>query len=277
LTPRVFWRKITIVLKVLRDIGARLMRETRPLAGKPRVEMKEVPRGAAGDRAYPIDRKSEEIIIAGLEATGEPLTVISEEAGVVELAGGGRTVLVDPIDGSRNAISGIPFYCTSIAVASGQRIKDISLAYVINLATGDEFWAERGKGAFLNAGSISAQKDGVLYLVAYEAQNPGKDIPAILPLLSRSRKTRCLGATALGLAYLAAGAVSVFVTPAPSRSFDFAGGWLLVKEAGGVITDPHGNPLDEVKLGLERASPLMASGNEGLHQEALRLIMGKGR
>jgi myo-inositol-1(or 4)-monophosphatase len=203
--------------------------------------------------------------------------VISEEAGVVELKGGGRTVIVDPIDGSRNAISGIPFYCTSIAVASGQRIKDITLAYVINLATGDEFWAQRDKGAFLNAGAVSTQKDLVLYLVAYEAQNPGKDIPAVLPLLSRSRKTRCLGATALDLACLAAGAVSVFVTPAPSRSFDFAGGWLLVKEAGGVFTDLDGNPLDEVELGLKRASPLIASGNEGLHQEALRLLAGNER
>jgi myo-inositol-1(or 4)-monophosphatase len=265
------------VLRVLRDIGGRLSREIRPLAGKPQVrlmDMKEVPRGAAGDRAYPIDRKAEEIVIEGLEATGEPLTVISEEAGVVELAGGGMRVLLDPVDGSRNAISGIPFYCTSIAVSSGERIKDITLAYVINLVTGEEFWAEMRKGAFLNGRAISTQKDVVLYLVAYEAQNPGKDIPAMLPLLSRSRKTRCLGATALDLAYLAAGAVSVFITPAPSRSFDFAGGWLLVKEAGGVFTDLEGNSLDEVELGLKRVSPLIASGNEELHREALRLLMG---
>lgn len=272
MTLRIFWRKIITVLKVLRNIGSRLLKEAAPLAGKPLVDLKEAPRGAAGDRVYPIDRRAEDIIIAGLEASGEPLTVISEEAGVVELGGGGKTVIVDPIDGSRNAISGIPFYCTSMAVASGERIKDIELAYVINLVTGEEFWAERQRGAFLNSGAISTQKDEVFYLIAYEAQNPGKDISAILPLLARSRKTRCLGATALDLAYLAAGAVSVFITPSPSRSFDFAGGWLLVKEAGGVFTDLEGNPLDEVKLGLQRTSPLIVSGNNELHREALRLL-----
>lgn len=245
----------------MKELRGPLLRATTPLA-----------RGAAGDKTLPIDRTAEDIVLAGLEASGEPLTVISEEAGVLALRGGGRRVLLDPIDGSRNAVSGIPFYCTSIALASGDRLGDVELSYVIHLVTGDEFWAEAGRGAFLGGAAISTQKDEVLSLVAYEAQTPGRDIPVILPLLARARKTRCLGATALDLAYLAMGAVSVFVIPSASRSFDFAGGWLLVKEAGGIFTDLEGRGLEGLELGLRRSTPCLASGNRGLHREALKLL-----
>jgi myo-inositol-1(or 4)-monophosphatase len=230
--------------------------------------------GAAGDKTFPIDRMAEEVIISEFEASGLSLSVVSEEYGLRELHGGGRKVLIDPIDGSKNAISGIPFYCTSIAIAGGDTIGSVAYAYVVNLITGDEFRAEKGKGAFLNNEKISAQKDDEFYLVAYEAQAPGRDIPLIIPLLGRSRKTRCLGATALDLAYLACGAVSVFVCPSPSRSFDFAGGWLLVKEAGGVFTRMDGYTIEDVAIGLKKSAPLLASGNPRLHERALRLLNG---
>lgn len=264
------------MLEALREIGGRLVREIglaapfKTVAGTPPP-----PRGAAGDRTFPVDSKAEEIIISGLRATGEPLTLISEEAGRVELnGGGGRLVLVDPIDGSKNAISGIPFYCTSMAVAEGARLRDVSLSYVINLITGEEFHAQRGGGAFLNGKPVYTQKDDVLYLTAFEAQTPGRDISRLLPVLFRSRKARCLGAVALDLAYLSAGAISVFLNPAASRSFDFAGGWLLVREAGGVMTDFEGEGLDEVELGLQRTKAIAASGNAALHEEVMGLLRG---
>jgi fructose-1,6-bisphosphatase/inositol monophosphatase family enzyme len=119
---------------------------------------------------------------------------------------------------------------------------------------------------------IISQRDDEFSLTAYEAQSPRKDIPSILPLLSESRKTRCFGATALDLAYLASGAISVFANPSPSRSFDFAGGWLLVGEAGGIFTDMKGIPIDRVELSLKKSTPLLVSGNERLHEKALKLL-----
>jgi myo-inositol-1(or 4)-monophosphatase len=231
--------------------------------------------GAAGDKTFPVDSLAEDIIVAGLKALKEPLTVISEEMGVMELNRGGVRVLIDPIDGSKNAVAGIPFYCTSIAVADGDTIGDVFLSYIINLSNGDEFWAETGLGAYLNTRQIHTQEDDTFSLISYEAPVPGRDIPAIIPILSLSRKTRCLGATALDLAYLASGAASVFVTPSRSRSFDFAGGWLLVKEAGGVITDAAGLPIDNVALGLNRSTSLLAAGNSTLHRKALELLSGR--
>ncbi len=254
---------------ILRAIGRKLLGELR---GGEITPGETIGTGASGDRTYRIDKVAEDIILSTLADSGESLTVISEEAGAQDIRGGGTIVLIDPVDGSRNAVAGIPFYGTSIAVAGGGTIGDIFLSYVINLVTGDEFWAERGSGAYLRGERISPQTDDVLYLTAYEAQSPANDIARILPLLSESRKTRCLGATALDIAYLASGSISVFANPAPSRSFDFAGGWLLVREAGGVFTDMEGNPIEGVEIGLTRSTPLLVSGNARLHEKALTLL-----
>ncbi|MBA3060317.1 MAG: inositol monophosphatase, partial [Nitrospirae bacterium] len=99
-----------------------------------------------------------------------------------------------------------------------------------------------------------------------------RDIQGIMPLLSKSRKTRCLGATALDLAYLACGSISIFANPSLSRSFDFGGGWLLVREAGGIFTDIKGNPIEAAEISLKKNASLLASGNKELHKEALRLL-----
>jgi myo-inositol-1(or 4)-monophosphatase len=265
------------MIEELRKIGKRLYSEIAPYRYaflRENQYSQKPPRGASGDRTFPVDKKAEEIILEGLEGLNEPLSIVSEEYGLKEIKGGGKKVLIDPIDGSKNAITGIPFYCSSIAIAEGNTIGSVTTAYVINLLTGDEFYAEKGRGAFMNGHQLKTQKEAEIYLVAYEAQTPKKDIPVILHLLGSARRTRCLGATALDLALLAQGSISIFVSPAPSRSFDFAAGWLLVKEAGGVFTDIEGKPVDNTALGLEKTTTLLASGNEELHKKALKLLRG---
>ena len=262
---------IVMDIRILQNIREKLLRRLSETRIKP-FSQKALGEGASGDKTFPIDKIAEDIIISELESSHLPLSLISEECGRKEMNGGGRRVLIDPIDGSKNAISGIPFYCTSLAVAEGDTIGSISMAYVVNLINGDEFLAEKGKGAFLNNERISSQDNDEFSLVAYEAQVPGRDIPRIIPLLSKAHKTRCLGATALDLAYLSQGAISVLVNPSLSRSFDFAGGWLLTKEAGGVFTDTKGDSLEGIDLGLEKSTPLLASGNQRLHDRALALL-----
>jgi myo-inositol-1(or 4)-monophosphatase len=258
-------------IRILQNIREKLLHRLSEARIKPFAQ-KALGVGAGGDKTFPIDRIAEDIIISEFESSCLPLSIISEECGRKEIHGGGRKVLIDPIDGSKNAVAGIPFYCTSLAIAEGDTIGSISMAYVVNLINGDEFLAERGKGAFLNKERISTQDGDELSLVAYEAQVPGRDIPRIMPLLSKAHKARCLGAIALDLAYLSHGAVSVLVNPSLSRSFDFAGGWLLTKEAGGVFTDAKGNSLEGIDLGLEKSSSLLASGNQRLHDKALALL-----
>lgn len=231
--------------------------------------------GASGDKTYPIDKFAEDIIVKYLEKTGEPLTIVSEELGIKEISGGGKRILIDPIDGSKNAISGIPFYCSSISILDGNTINDIQSAYVINLVNGDEFWAEKGKGAFLNGKKITTQQDDIFYLTAFEAQSPGNDIQKIIPLFSFSRKVRCFGAIALDLAYLASGSISIFTSPSPSRGIDFSAGLLIVKEAGGIASDLNGKALENIEIGIHRSTTLLVSGNEKLHEKALQLIQKK--
>ncbi|HTZ17640.1 MAG TPA: inositol monophosphatase family protein [Dissulfurispiraceae bacterium] len=258
-------------IRNLRDIGRLLF----SMLGKTRLRpftSEPVGKGAGGDKTYPIDKNAEDLIISRFEALNESVTIISEECGMMDIRGGGAQVIIDPIDGSRNALNGVPVYCTSIAVCEGLTFGDITLAYVLNLLTGDEFWAEKGKGAYFNGERISSQQDDLFYLIAYEAQVPGRDIPAIVKLLAEGRRTRCLGATALDLSLLAYGAVSVFVAPSPSRSFDFAAGHLLVKEAGGIMTDTTGKSIDRATAGLRTRTPLLASGNSRLHEAALKLL-----
>jgi myo-inositol-1(or 4)-monophosphatase len=255
----------------LRQIGKQLFSEIGNTRLKP-FASEALGKGAGGDKTFPIDKKAEDIIISSLKTLNEPLSIVSEESGIEEIKGGGKKIIIDPIDGSKNAITGIPFYCTSIAVAEGDNIGSISMGYVINLLTGDEFWAEKGKGAFFNSERIYTQKDDAFYLISYEAQNPKNDIPKIMKLLGESWRTRCWGAVALDISYVAYGAVSVFITPSLCRSFDFASGYLLVKEAGGIFTDINGNLIDSAEIGLKRGASLLASGNMQLHEKALKLL-----
>ena len=232
-------------------------------------------KGAGGDKTFPVDKWAEDIIIAGLEEVhrgGENFTLISEEAGLRKFGEGTTIVLVDPIDGSNNAKNGVPFYAMSIALLSGERLSDLTVGYIMNLASGDEFWALRGGGAYKNGQRIRTPATDSITIVAYEASRPETDLPRILPLLQAAKRTRCLGSTALDLAYLASGAISVFATATASRTFDYAAGMLVLEEADGVITNLEGISLDHIAAGLDRTVPLLASKNDATHVRALSLL-----
>ncbi len=232
-------------------------------------------KGAGGDKTFPVDQWAEDIIIASLEKAqreGETFTLISEELGIRKFGEGGKIVLVDPIDGSNNAKSGIPFFSASLALLNGPTLDTLAVGYVINLAAGDEFWALRGNGAYKNGSRIRTSAAQGITIVAYEASSPATDIPRLMPLFAQAKRTRCFGSTALDLAYLASGALSVFATATASRAFDYAAGMLILKEADGVITDLEGTTLDHIVAGLHRTVPLLASKNDATHILALNAL-----
>jgi myo-inositol-1(or 4)-monophosphatase len=232
-------------------------------------------KGAGGDKTFPVDKWAEDIIIAALtkaQREGEAFTLISEELGVRKFGEGEKIVLVDPIDGSNNAKSGIPFFSTSLALLNGDTLDKLAVGYVMNLAVGDEFWAVRGNGAYKNGTRIRTSATQGITIVAYEASSPATDIPRIMPLLVQAKRTRCFGSTALDLSYLASGAISVFATATASRAFDYAAGMLILEEADGVITDIEGTALDHIVAGLNRTVPLLASKNDSTHVMALNLL-----
>jgi myo-inositol-1(or 4)-monophosphatase len=261
-------------ISYLRKIGERLKRAI-PLQLEELRKAGPVGKGASGDITHMIDKRAEDIVVEEAEKFDEPLTIISEECGFKDIKGGGKRLLIDPIDGSRNAISGVPLFSTSIAIIDGDIIGDTSLGYVINLISGDEFWAGKREGSFLNGMPIRTQQDSAFKVIAYESSTPKVDMPKILPLVSMFNRARCFGSTALDMAFLSQGAVSTFITPSLSRSFDFAAGYLLVKEAGGMVTDLDGKEIDRIEIGVKKSTPILASANEGLHKNALEVLRAR--
>jgi len=261
-------------LDVFKGIGKK-MREGLPAFLKREGGRVPLGKGAGGDRTFPVDKWAEDIIISALEqvhSKGESFTLISEEHGIRKFGDAGKIVLADPIDGSNNAKTGIPFYSTSLALLNDEKLSGLTVGYVANLAVGEEFWAVRGQGAYKNGARIRTSASEGLTIVAYEAPSPAADLPRLMPILRQAKRTRCFGSTALDLSYLASGAISVFATATASRAFDYAAGMLIVEEADGVITDLSGVALDEIAAGLERTVPLLACANERLHAQVLNLL-----
>lgn len=258
-------------LDSFRRIGFRLREEVSTLSGQPEAR-REIRMGAGGDTTTYIDEWAEGIILdqlLRLQAGGESFTLISEELGWKEFGKGGYHLLVDPIDGSLNAKRGVPFFSTSLALIEGRKLSGTRLGFVINLANGDEFWAKRGGGAFLNGRRLQASQAERIEILACEANSPANDLSAFLPLLPHVTRIRCLGSTALDLCYTACGFIDLFLIPRSSRSFDFAAGKLILEEAQGVITDAEGNNLGELPIDLQHKTGLVASSSGTIHQQAL--------
>jgi myo-inositol-1(or 4)-monophosphatase len=261
-------------LELFKEIGNN-MREELPIILRREGGKIPLGKGAGGDKTFPVDKWAEDIVISALEKAqqgGEAFTLISEELGERKFGEGAKIVLVDPIDGSNNAKSGIPFFSASLALLEGETLDTLAAGYVVNLAAGDEFWAIRGQGAYKNGEVITTPETPGITIVAYEASAPATDIPKLMPLISLAKRTRCFGSTALDLAYLASGGMSVFATGTASRAFDYAAGMLILKEAGGMITDLAGTTLDHIAVGLNRTVPLLAGKNEAAHAAALRAL-----
>ncbi len=260
---------------VLRGIGRNLLEKIPQIAGSADASVS-IGRGASGDQTFLIDETAERIIIGALEKTadeGAGFTLISEECGIKEYGAKSNVlILVDPIDGSNNAKRGVPYYAVSIAVLNGKRLEDLLAGYVLDLSSGKEYWAIKGEGAWCNGKRIECRGSDRLEMVAFEASVPAKDIDTILPALRSARKVRCLGAIALDLAIMANNAIDLLLVATPSRSFDFAAGMLILKEAGGIITGMDGSDISGINAGLERTVPLIAAANRNLHSKAVELL-----
>jgi myo-inositol-1(or 4)-monophosphatase len=228
-------------------------------------------RGEGGDLSLVIDRAAEDAILAELEGTGFPLTVISEELGEVQLCGGGPVhVVVDPIDGSRNAKRGLPPWCVSIAIAAGPTLADVRRAYIRD-DRGEEWWAEVGGGAFLDEQPLAElPSDGPLELVGLEFIHPHLVAGAAEALGEVGvMRLRALGSIALTLCYVASGRLDGFVALAGCRSVDIAAGQLVLREAGGQLAFADGDGrLDRIDLSLDWRSRVFAAA----HQDGLRRL-----
>lgn len=221
--------------------------------------------GADGTATYRVDDEAEKAVLESLK--GESLAVLSEEAGWVFLDKDPDHILVlDPLDGSTNAVRGIPFYCTSMALAPfshNARLEHVTAGVVMNLVTGDIFSAEKNKGAFFNASPIATSNKTGSDLTASLYLGGNYDVAASFS------KVRAFGAVALELSLLAKGSIELlYDNRGILKVTDVAAGNIIINEAGGVSTDHKGYPINPSITRLERVS-LLCTGSRELHTQFL--------
>ncbi len=197
--------------------------------------------GADGTPTKKIDQVAEDAVIEYLLDTPICRTLISEEIGNLDIGGEKGTLYLDPIDGTFNAVQGIPFFALSIGYAeNGALLK----GYVQNLATGETFSAERGCGAYLDGRPIRASAISLLEESAMSVYGRRFDPAPVLHLGRRLRRWRLFGASALELCYVGAGRIDGFIDfRGTLRVTDAAAGIVVCEEAGGRATDLDGGPI----------------------------------
>ena len=196
--------------------------------------------GEGGDRTLVIDRLCEDALFAELDMlheAGHEFTAVSEERGTVRFGTGDSPLLVviDPIDGSLNARRTVPLHSLSVAVASGESMADVGLAYVYEFGAGEEFISVAGEGASLDGRPMRVAEGDGLEVVAMEASKPARIIAACEVLDGRAYRIRCPGSIAVSLSYVACSRFDGMISTRPCRSVDAAAAQLLVSEAGGVV------------------------------------------
>ncbi|MBN9559088.1 MAG: inositol monophosphatase [Alphaproteobacteria bacterium] len=214
------------------------------------------------------DKRTERILIEELSRTRPGYGFLVEESGAIEGPDKTHRFIIDPLDGTTNFLHSIPHFAISIAL---EREGQIVSALVYNPISDDLFIAEKGHGAYLNDKRlrVAARKQLRDALSATGIPFMGKDgherfLGELAAVMAVSPGVRRFGSAALDLAWLAAGRYDAFWERG-LQIWDIAAGVLLVREAGGVVSD-----LDGGARMLESGNILAA--NEALHPQFLKLI-----
>ncbi|MFZ5779739.1 MAG: inositol monophosphatase family protein [Pseudomonadota bacterium] len=213
------------------------------------VEHLQVSEKGPGDFVSHADLRAERTLRAELSRVRPEYGFLGEEGG--ETRGDGRNRwIVDPLDGTTNFLHGVPHFAISIGL---EREGEIVAGVVYQPISDELFWAEKGNGAFIdtpNARSrrlrVSGRKDPARALVATGIPNIGKGghdtyLPKLDAVTKHTAGIRRWGAASLDFAFVAAGRYDAFFEFGLAP-WDVAAGMLLVREAGGTITDVAGNP-----------------------------------
>jgi myo-inositol-1(or 4)-monophosphatase len=219
-------------------------------------DIKEKPGSANYVTAY--DVAVENFLIEKLSAAFPDAKFIGEEHesthGKVEQKG--RYFIIDPIDGTTNFIHGYRHSCISIALLEDGKV--IS-GVVFNPYQNELFTADLGKGAFLNGEAIHVSErelSQALVIFGTSPYNPelfDVTIKTVESAYKNCRDVRRDGSAALNMAYIAAGRGDVYFEYVLSP-WDYAAGYLLIKEAGGIVTDIDGNDVT-----FDKPSTMLAS------------------
>jgi myo-inositol-1(or 4)-monophosphatase len=223
--------------------------------------VKQIKHKSQGNLVSEADLLSEKFIIEFLTGEYPDCNILAEESNSSAPVTG-LTWVVDPLDGTNNYVFGIPFFGVNVALVEGE---DILLGVTYDPLRGELFRAEKGRGAYLNDLPIQVSKESSLltavlgFDLGYNRERGWDMLDVADKLWGQVHCARLLGSSAMGLAYVACGRISLYyhlyLFP-----WDIASGLLLVSEAGGKVTDWQGNPASH------RSKEIIAS-NSKLHRE----------
>ncbi|MEP9372170.1 inositol monophosphatase family protein [Mesorhizobium sp. KR1-2] len=221
-----------------------------------------------GDYVSQADRKAEEIIYTELSRARPGYSFLMEERGVVHGEDDQHRWIVDPLDGTTNFLHGLPMFSISIAL---ERQGQLVAGVIYNPAMDELYTAERGGGAFLNDRRLRVAARNKLTDCVIGTGIPhlgrghhGNFLLELRNVMGETAGIRRIGSAALDLAYVAAGRLDGFWEE-PLAPWDMAAGILMIREAGGFVSDKHGGSsmLDNGTI---------VAGNELIHRALLKTL-----
>ncbi|MFW9952781.1 MAG: inositol monophosphatase family protein [Candidatus Thorarchaeota archaeon] len=270
-----------ITIDFLKQLAFNIYDKVHPLIGTKEGAAK-VDKGTEGDLSMKIDLVAEQALINTLQQSNVNLLLISEEIGEKYIGRKEKAIesnnvlIVDPVDGSNNAVRGIPYCSFSVAFAKGKYVRDIEKALVLDLTTKDIYWAYKGQGAYLNETPIHVSdldiSDNCFFELNLSKRKMFDQLKRLEQIIKRFYRIRILGSTALTLCQLAKGSMEAFINlRGTNRLVDVAAGLLILKEAGGSIISLNGKGIDE-KLSINFRFPFIASNKKVLQYLKKELI-----
>ncbi len=260
---------IRVMEKAARKAGNRLRRDF----GE--IEHLQVSRKGPADFVSKADMRAERTLYDELKLARPDWGFVLEEAGIIEGEEGQPRWIIDPLDGTSNFLHGIPHFAISIAVQEpklgGGGWGDVTAAVVYQPITDETFWAEKSRGAWLHDGRlrVSSRRNLSDSLIATGIPFQGvgnfdewtRIYGAIGPNVAGIRR---FGAASLDLAWVAAGRFDGF-WESDLSPWDTAAGSLLVREAGGFVTDFRGRsmPVHDKQV---------LAANDALHSKLHKLL-----
>ena|SRR5215203_407031 len=287
-----------MILDILIESSKNVYSEIKDLLGT-REGASKISLGAGGDISRKIDIVAETAVLNTIKSNNISPVIIGEECGIVNLNKSFSSssssssslssssssnnndngfVIMDAVDGTANAIRGIPFSCCSLAFANEFKLSSVTDAVVLDLFTGDIYSASKQKGSFFNNKKISVRNEkdfrsitsledlkSIDVLIGTNVSGvPSHVLGEISKVISFSSHIRHFGANALELCYFARGFMDAYIDiRGKIRSTDMAAAYLIAKEAGGILYSSNGQELDS-ELGLKNKLSFYAVSNKRL-------------
>jgi myo-inositol-1(or 4)-monophosphatase len=272
--------KIMDWMEILKECSQKMRRAALRYYGSPKAAVG-FGVGAGGDTSKRIDLAAEKALIDCLGKHEVSCTLVSEEAGTKQIGFGSSEIYVitDPVDGTTNAVHGLPFSATVIAVSSSPWLRDVETAIVHDIVHNITYTAQKNGGAYKNGKRIkssetSEMKDAVIGvdLNTFKIEELLTKLQGLFRVVKHFRH---FGANALEICYVADGSTDAFIDiRGKLRVTDMVASHLILREAGGIMVSPGGSELNVPLAATQRLSFIAAS-NRRIY-EAIREALKAG-